>query len=55
MGSTAKCSECGQGISKRYMPMKEWGIKGPICGVCYSKRIDEHYPGDHVRVNLYDR
>jgi len=31
--------------------MEEWKIKGPICGDCYSKKINEHYPGDHVRVN----
>ena len=38
-------------MEHRYNPMEEWGIAGPICGECYSSRIDEHYPGDHARVN----
>lgn len=32
--------------------MKEWKIEGPLCGKCYSKKIDEHYPGEHGRVNV---
>ena len=35
----------------RYTPMKEWEISGTICGDCYSKKLSDHYPGDHVRVN----
>jgi hypothetical protein len=31
--------------------MEEWEIKGPLCGDCYSKKLDEYYPGDHIRVN----
>jgi len=31
--------------------MEEWGIKGVMCGKCYSKQVHEHYPGDHIRVN----
>ena len=31
--------------------MEEWGMEGPMCGKCYSKRLGEHYPGDHARVN----
>lgn len=30
--------------------MKEWGISGPLCGRCYSDRLAEFYPGDHVRM-----
>jgi hypothetical protein len=22
-----------------------------MCGKCYSKKVHEHYPGDHIRVN----
>jgi len=32
--------------------MEEWGIKGVMCGKCYSKQVHKHYPGDHIRVNL---
>ena len=35
-------------------PMPEWKIKGPLCSKCYSKNISEHYPGEHVRLNLMD-
>jgi hypothetical protein len=31
--------------------MKEWEIEGLLYGKCYSKKIGEHYPGEHVRVN----
>ncbi|MBS3925572.1 MAG: hypothetical protein KGZ34_02610 [Nitrosarchaeum sp.] len=51
MGIKEKCTICNSKISLRFNPMDEWGIKGPICGDCYSKKIDKHYPGDHVRVN----
>ena len=34
--------------------MKDWGIEGILCGKCYSKKISDHYPGEHVRVNLSD-
>ena len=45
-----KCSVCGQPIEKTYMPMKEWPVSGPLCGTCYSSKLDEHYPGKHVRL-----
>jgi hypothetical protein len=22
-----------------------------MCGKCYSKKVHEHYPGEHIRVN----
>ena len=51
MGSKEKCTICSNKISLHFNPMEEWGIKGPLCGKCYSKKIDKHYVGDHVRVN----
>jgi hypothetical protein len=35
--------------------MKQWNMEGFICGACYSKKISEHYPGKHARVNIYDK
>lgn len=46
-----KCTICNNLIEKRFNPMKEWHIEGPLCGKCYSKKIDEYYPGEHTRVN----
>jgi len=48
------CTICKGHIEKKYMPMEEWKINGPLCSKCYSKKISEHYPGEHVRVNLGD-
>ena len=45
-----ECTGCGKEIGRRYLPMKEWGISGPLCGRCYSDRLAEFYPGDHVRM-----
>ena len=37
-----------------YRPMKEWNLEeGVLCGDCYSKQLDEYYPGDHERVNKH--
>ncbi|MDP3781160.1 MAG: hypothetical protein AABX15_02690 [Thermoproteota archaeon] len=49
-----KCVICGKVMDQKYLPMKEWKINGVMCGKCYSKKISEHYPGKHVRVNLPD-
>jgi len=35
----------------RFNPMKEWSMEGVLCGECYSKKLSEYYPGDHVRIN----
>jgi len=35
-----------------YKPMKEWKIDGTLCGDCYSKKLSDFYPGEHVRVDL---
>ncbi|MDH3834928.1 MAG: hypothetical protein OES34_12330 [Nitrosopumilus sp.] len=51
MGTKEKCAICGEKIELHFNPMDEWGIEGSICGNCYSKKIKEHYPGEHVRVN----
>ena len=48
------CSQCNEELPPKYMPMSEWKIKGPLCGKCYSKKISQFYPGDHVRVNKSD-
>ena len=47
-----KCSICKGVIVNKYSAMPNWNIKGAICGKCYSQKIFEHYPGEHVRVNL---
>ncbi len=52
MGSDEKCALCDASIEHPYIPMKEWGIDGHLCGKCYSKKLSEFYPGDHERVNL---
>lgn len=52
LGSDKKCSVCSVVITVRYEPMDQWKMQGPLCGKCYSQKIFEHYPGDHVRVNL---
>ena len=46
-----KCVICNEKTTLQYNPMKEWKIDGQICGECYSKKLHEHYPGEHVRVN----
>jgi len=53
LGSKDKCTICSEKIQLRYNPMEEWGIEGSICGKCYSKKLGEHYPGEHVRVNKH--
>ena len=49
-----KCVLCKDPIEIKYHPMEEWKIEGVLCGKCYSKKISEFYPGEHVRVNLSD-
>ena len=52
LASKEKCSICNEKVEQRYNPMEEWGIKGTMCGKCYSKKVHEFYPGEHTRVNL---
>ena len=54
MGKKETCIVCGENIEKKFLPMKEWKIDGFLCGKCYSKKISDFYPGEHVRVNLSD-
>ncbi|MGH1566359.1 MAG: hypothetical protein ACRBB5_02805 [Nitrosopumilus sp.] len=53
MALKEKCAICNGKIQFRFSPMEEWEIKGSLCGECYSKKLNEHYPGDHVRVNKH--
>ncbi len=53
LGTKDKCVICNEEIELHYKSMDEWGIEGPICGKCYSKKLGEHYPGEHVRVNKH--
>jgi hypothetical protein len=48
------CVLCKAPAKIKYFPMDEWKIEGILCGKCYSKKISEFYPGEHVRVNLSD-
>lgn len=45
------CKMCNEPIVQKFFPMREWGIEGPLCGKCYSEKIAEFYPGEHVRVD----
>jgi len=51
--SNDKCSICNGEIQLPYNPMEEWKIEGVLCGECYSKKLSEFYPGEHVRVNKH--
>ncbi len=51
--SKDKCVICSEKIELHYNSMEEWGIKGSLCGKCYSKKLGEYYPGEHVRVNKH--
>ena len=46
-----KCTICSSEIKLKFNPMEEWKIKGPLCGKCYSKQLDEFYPGEHIRID----
>ena len=46
---TLTCSLCKNAIVIEYKPMDEWNVKGSICSKCYSQKIGEHYPGEHIR------
>jgi len=48
---TQTCSLCKNTIGIEYKPMDEWNVKGSICSKCYSQKIEEHYPGEHIRTN----
>ncbi|MGQ0771473.1 MAG: hypothetical protein ACT4NT_01685 [Nitrososphaerota archaeon] len=52
MKDEIKCVLCNGTLAQKYLPMKDWDVKGFLCGKCYTKKISEHYPGKHVRVNV---
>tara|TARA_B100001765_G_scaffold4165_1_gene2526 strand:- start:337 stop:504 length:168 start_codon:yes stop_codon:yes gene_type:complete len=45
-----KCSLCEAEMELDYVPMEEWKIDGFLCSKCYSQKLAEFYPGEHVRV-----
>ena len=48
----AKCTQCNQDVGATpYNPMPEWKLEGPLCSKCYSSKLEEFYPGEHIRVN----
>ena len=53
LGTKEKCTICSEKIDLHYNSMEEWKIEGSLCGKCYSKKLHEHYPGEHVRVNKH--
>lgn len=46
-----KCKMCNGPIAQKFLPMEKWKIEGPLCGKCYSNKIAEFYPGEHIRVD----
>ena len=52
MVSDDKCTLCNKSMEHTYKPMKEWKIDGTLCSDCYSKKLSDFYPGEHVRVDL---
>jgi hypothetical protein len=53
LGKKEKCAICSESIELHFKAMEEWKIDGTLCGKCYSKKLGEHYPGEHVRVNKH--
>ncbi len=53
LGKKDKCVICSELLELHFKAMEEWGIEGTLCGKCYSKKLNEHYPGEHVRVNKH--
>ncbi len=51
--SKDNCAICNEKIEVPFKSMEEWKIEGLLCGKCYSKKLSEHYPGEHVRVNKH--
>ena len=51
LGSKHKCAICKEETEIYFNPMPKWSIEGELCGDCYSKKLSEFYPGDHIRVN----
>ena len=51
--SKGNCAICSKKIEMAFKAMEEWKIEGLLCGKCYSKKLSEYYPGEHVRVNKH--
>ena len=55
MKGQRKCSQCDAEMELSYVPMEEWKIDGFLCSKCYSQKLAEFYPGEHVRVDLSEK
>jgi len=53
LGIKDKCVICSEKVQLHFRAMDEWGIEGTLCGKCYSKKLNEYYPGEHIRVNKH--
>jgi len=53
LGIKDKCVICSEKVQLHFKAMDEWGIEGTLCGKCYSKKLNEYYPGEHIRVNKH--
>ena len=53
LGIKEKCVVCSGKIDLHYNAMEEWEMEGLMCGECYSKKLHEYYPGEHIRVNKH--
>ena len=53
LGVKDKCVICSEKVQLHFKAMDEWGIEGTLCGKCYSKKLNEYYPGEHIRVNKH--
>jgi hypothetical protein len=48
--SQIKCRICNKEIKDfKYIAMPEWNIPEYLCGICYSKRLTEHYIKHEVK------
>ena len=50
MKGQRQCSLSEAEMELNYVPMEEWKIDGFLCSKCYSQKLAEFYPGEHVRV-----
>lgn len=53
LGMKKKCTICNEPMGFHFKAMEDWKIEGLMCGKCYSKKLNEYYPGEHVRVNKH--
>ena len=55
MKEQRKCSLCDEEMELSYVPMEEWKMDGFLSGRCYSQKLAEFYPGEHVRIELSEK